>query len=200
MRPRKYSDDAILEAAREVFLEHGVSASTTLVADAVGLSQAALFKRFGTKEELLRRALLPAEPFAWLTALQAGPGDGPLRDQLVAIAVEASAFFDRMLPCLMTLSAAGLDHRELLSRFDEPPPLRARRVTEAFFAAAVADGRLRPVDCATAANTFVGAIQSDAAMRHMFGEPAPTDAERRRRADALVDLLWGGLAPTSEPR
>ncbi len=51
-RPRTVSDEVILEAARSVFLEHGPSASTQAIADRLSLSQAALFKRFGTKHVL----------------------------------------------------------------------------------------------------------------------------------------------------
>ena len=51
-RPRLIEDDAILAAAREVFLARGAAATTQDVAERVGLSQAAIFKRFATKQEL----------------------------------------------------------------------------------------------------------------------------------------------------
>ncbi|NOY26221.1 MAG: helix-turn-helix transcriptional regulator [Oligoflexia bacterium] len=109
VRPRKFTDQDILHAARAVFLEHGPAASTTLIADAVGMSQAALFKRFGTKDRLLLLSLVPSGSIAFIERLQAGPDDRPIPDQLVAVALEASRFFDTMMPCLMTLRAAGLN-------------------------------------------------------------------------------------------
>ena len=61
-RPRTVSDDVILEAARAVFLEQGPGASTQSIADRLSVSQAALFKRFGTKRDLMIAALMPPVP------------------------------------------------------------------------------------------------------------------------------------------
>ena len=57
VRPRLFSDAEILQVARRCFLEHGPAVSTTVIASEVGLSQAALFKRFGTKQNLMLLAL-----------------------------------------------------------------------------------------------------------------------------------------------
>jgi AcrR family transcriptional regulator len=56
-RPKKISDDACLERAFEVISREGFESFTLAqVAKAVGLSPAALIKRFGTKERLGRAA------------------------------------------------------------------------------------------------------------------------------------------------
>ena len=57
MRPRKISDEDILDVARECLLEQGVNVSTQVIAKRLGVSQATLFKRFGTKVKLLQMAL-----------------------------------------------------------------------------------------------------------------------------------------------
>ncbi|MBK8181007.1 MAG: TetR/AcrR family transcriptional regulator [Planctomycetes bacterium] len=54
VRPRKHTDEEILEVARAVFLEHGPGASLQTVAALVGLP-AGLSNRFGSKEALLLR-------------------------------------------------------------------------------------------------------------------------------------------------
>jgi len=56
-RPRLVADVAILAAAREVFLSRGAAATTQDVAAKAGLSQAAIFKRFSTKQELFLAAM-----------------------------------------------------------------------------------------------------------------------------------------------
>ena len=195
-RPRKHSDEELLDAAREVFLAHGPAASTTLIADAVGLSQAALFKRFGTKELLMVRALLPPSRIGWVEALEAGPRPGELPDQLVEIAVDATRFFDRMMPCLMTLKAAGLDLAALVRSLPTPPPIRARRAATAWFQAAMDQGRMRPADAEALAYTFIGSVQSRSAMSHIFGEPVLTEPQRLAHARGVVDGLWHGLRPS----
>lgn len=195
VRPRKFTDEDILTAARAVFLEHGPGASTTLVAAAVGMSQAALFKRFGTKDRLLMRSLLPRGPIAFIGSLQRGPDQRPIPDQLVEIAVEASRFFDQMMPCLMTLKAAGLDLERTLRGAPEPPPLRARRAAAAWLQQAMDGGRMRPGQADSIALMFLGAIQARAAMTHIFGD-APLDEDQRlAHAQAVMDALWHGLDP-----
>ena len=58
-RPRTVSDEDVLAAARKVFLARGPGAPVSDIAARVGLSQPALFRRFGDKNEILRRALEP---------------------------------------------------------------------------------------------------------------------------------------------
>jgi AcrR family transcriptional regulator len=43
----------VLEAAREVFAEHGLDASVTMIAERAGVGTATIFRRFPTKEALL---------------------------------------------------------------------------------------------------------------------------------------------------
>ena len=56
-RPVHISKERILAAARSVFLEHGFSASTAKVAQAAGVSEGSIFKRFPTKEALFVAAM-----------------------------------------------------------------------------------------------------------------------------------------------
>ena len=45
----------------------------------------ALFKRFGTKQELLLASVAPCDPAPWLPLVEAGPDDRPLDEQLAEI-------------------------------------------------------------------------------------------------------------------
>lgn len=195
VRPRKHSDEEILVAAREVFLEHGPAASTGLIAEAVGLSQPALFKRFGTKDHLLIQALMPGPDITWVQALERGPDERPIRVQLEEILHMATEFFERTMPCLMTLKAAGIDLPALLRSMPEPPPLRARRTARAWFQRAMDQGRIRPCSADAAALTLIGSVQSRAAMNHIFGEATSSPEERQAHVQAVADLLWRGLCP-----
>ena len=58
MRPKKVSDEYILQTVRRCLVEQGGSVSTQFIADQVGVSQATLFKRFGSKSNLLQSAIL----------------------------------------------------------------------------------------------------------------------------------------------
>ena len=56
-RPRRISDDRLLEVSRARFVADGVGASTRDIASDAGVSEGVLFQRFGTKEELFFRAM-----------------------------------------------------------------------------------------------------------------------------------------------
>ncbi|HIK90782.1 MAG TPA: TetR/AcrR family transcriptional regulator, partial [Planctomycetes bacterium] len=59
-RPRTISDDQILQTARECFLQHGPSVATDVIADQLGVSPQALFKRFHSKQDLMLAAIAPS--------------------------------------------------------------------------------------------------------------------------------------------
>ena len=56
------------------FLEHGAAVSTTVIAERLGISHGVLFQRFGTKDQLLRAALLPPplEEQPWMARMRSG--------------------------------------------------------------------------------------------------------------------------------
>ena len=59
-RLKTITDDEVLAAARRVFQRDGHAASTRDVAQEAGVSQAVLYQRFKTKEELFFAAMTPA--------------------------------------------------------------------------------------------------------------------------------------------
>lgn len=82
-RPGSTPREEILDAAAELFTEHGfVQTSTRMLADAVGLRQASIFYHVPTKEamlaELLHRTVQPSVEFAERTVADAGPADARL--------------------------------------------------------------------------------------------------------------------------
>lgn len=197
-RPRTVSDDAILTTARSVFLELGPSASTSVIAERVGLSQAGLFKRFPTKADLMVAALAPPAipPFALL--LGDGPDPArPVQEQLREIARGIASFFREMVPCLMVLSASGIPPQQLLTRFDVPPPLRAKLAMIEWFEQAMAEGRLRRGAADPLVSALMGALHMRSFLCHISDKPMTAD-ELDAYADSVVDSLWNGLAPVGE--
>ncbi len=190
-RPRQVSDEAILAAARIVFLEHGPSASTQAVANAVGLSQPALFKRFGTKAELMLKALLPKRDPEWMILVASGPSLGAGgREQLVELIMRMNAFFTEYAPCFGTLRASGLHHSDVMARFDEPPPRRAHRLISEWLERAATLGLMRPSRFSSVALSLIGSIQGRVMLEHTAQLPVPADF-----LDTVVDVYWATLSP-----
>jgi AcrR family transcriptional regulator len=199
-RPRQVSTDDILTVAREVFLELGPAATTTEIARRVGLSQAALFKRFGTKGDLLTAALKPPNEPPFLEVLATGPEDAPLAPQLRRVGLAIAAFFRELIPCMAMLRATGVDHHKLLASYPVPPPVRAHMALTGWLGRAKEMGRVRPnVDVASAALVFLGALQSRAFLTHLLGDAHTFAQDDATYIDHLVDVLCNGIHSEEHP-
>lgn len=192
MKSRSFSDEDILLVARRCFLEQGPAVSTTTIAAQVGLSQAALFKRFATKRELMIRALHNAEP-QWLADLTHGPDDRPVPEQMRDLLQALSEFFDELLPCMSVLSAAGITKCELFKGCAEPPPVRAHRCLAAWFRRLHDSGRIYAPDPLPLAAAFTGSVSTRGFMGHVMGEGAPGFGDDY--LDRVIELFWRGIAP-----
>ena len=195
-RPRQVSDDEILEAARDCFLENGAQVSTTTIAERLGVSQAALFKRFGTKQELLLRALMPPALPAWIEVVEHGPDARPIPEQLREIIGAIFEFAHLISPRLSVLKASGCDMTELLSRFDVPPPVRGWKALSNWLRAAQASHRVRAGDTDAMALMLMGAVQGRVFFSHVLG--LPIDVALPTYINELIETIWHGLAPRPE--
>ena len=193
-RPRTITDDVLLRIARSCFLEHGPAVSTTAIAEAVGLSQAALFKRFGSKQELMLQALLPPPEPAWLALLVAGPDARPIIEQLMEIGIAAGRFFEKMTPAMMTLKASGIDFAKVFCRYETPPPARALQLLTAWFQAAMDEGRIRQINPLNVAMSFMGAIHGLNFLQHVAGNWMPFPP-LEQAVETHCDVLCLGLLP-----
>jgi len=188
VRPRDTTDEQILDEARRCFLEHGAGASTTLIAGRLGISHATLFQRFGTKEKLMRAALLPPLVQPWLAQVRSGPDDRDLRVQLVELAQEIYTYLERIVPSLAVLRSAGLNVENVAERPADIPPVRARREMAAWFARAIERGLLRPIKPEHAADLFLGALHFRPFYQHISGKGF-SRADSRAYLEVTVDAV-----------
>ncbi|MCO4771477.1 MAG: TetR/AcrR family transcriptional regulator [Deltaproteobacteria bacterium] len=197
-RPRTVSDEDMLAAARAVFLEQGGSASTATIAGRLGVSQAALFKRFGTKKDLMVAALAPPATPPFLPLLLAGPdASRPVDEQLRAIAMACLTFFRQMVPAVMVLNTCGFDPKQLMVEHDVPPPLVAHQAMGEWMAQAMDLELMRRGDPAAVALAFLGTLHIRAFFSALTRQPL-SDADVQSHVDSAIDALWLGLAPAPE--
>src|SRR5262245_46157570 len=101
-RPVSIKDETIITAAREVFLERGIQATTAEVAQRAGVSEGSVFKRFKSKSELFHAAMgdriLEIE---WVSSLPERVGRGEVRDNLAELGMQIIAFFRELMPIMM---------------------------------------------------------------------------------------------------
>jgi len=158
-RPTKITNQQILDAASRLILERGPSVPSAQIAKAAGVSEGTLFKRFGSKDELFLQALGAHRVPNLNPSDYVGTGSD-VAEPLAAIAERLIDFFQVIVPRIMMINACtrGMDPRDLLRRFKDPPPLRVMRLIIAFLDGEIALGRLRPCDAEIAARMFQGAL------------------------------------------
>jgi AcrR family transcriptional regulator len=200
-RPVSIKDETIIVAARQVFLERGIQATTADVASRAGVSEGTVFKRFKTKAELFRAAMGDrlAEP-DWAHNLAARVGKGDLREQLFAIGMEILAFFRDLMPLMMMAwSNPAPNGLPSIISGPNPPPVRALRHLIGYFEAEMRAGRVQRQDPEVVARAFVGSLNHFVffeVLQRAEGE-LPLVAETYVRG--LVSLLWGGLGAARAP-
>lgn len=192
-RPREVSDEQILVAARRCFIERGAAVSAADIARELGVSHTTLFNRFGSKEGLMIAALGPPTEIGWVAALEAGPDERPIREQLVAHARVMSVFFQDLQAGYGILLAAGIDpakaHR---ARKGVSAPERAYGALVAWLKTAQREARLAECDADTLASTILGALQGWAFTARVCGG-STSAAASSRYVERFIDLLWDGI-------
>jgi AcrR family transcriptional regulator len=201
-RPASIDNEALLEVARDVFLEQGFQATAEEVAKRAGVSEGALFHRFKTKEALFRAAMkMPKEEIVgiFIRAIDEVK-DLPLKDGLVVLAEHMLPVARIALP-LMIMSwsnpqSAGNGcsennralHRQAVTRF-------AR-----YFEEQMERGLLRPIDPEVLARTFLGTLNHFSLSRILAGGEDPGGIPERMFVRGLVDLILEGALVRAEPK
>jgi AcrR family transcriptional regulator len=190
-RPKAVSDEQILVTARRCFLEHGAGVSAVDIARELGVSHTTLFNRFGSKEAMLIAALGPPEKIPWVAALEAGPDDRPIREQLVEHTKVISTYFQELQAGLAVLLAAGVDPSKVRAPRQQEP-MQAFRSFAGWLSRAQNQGRLAQCDAETLAATIFGALHSWAFIARIRGQ-STTSLAGEHHIECFIDLLWNGI-------
>lgn len=200
-RPVSIDDDAILNAAREVFLAHGIRGTTAEVAHKAGISEGSIFRRWKTKEELFRAAMQGSveQHDNFTSHLMDRVGKGDLHEQLVEVGLQGAMLFERIVPLQIHAFAHGSEQGQTWGP-GEPPPLVGRRRLASYFEAERHAGRLRQdVDTEVLARTFIGALYNFVSLEFLLRgherQPMPVATYVR----GLVDQLLRGVAAPAAP-
>jgi AcrR family transcriptional regulator len=201
-RPVSIKPETIIDAARQVFLERGIQATTAEVAERAGISEGTIFKRYKSKIDLFRAAMGEnlVQP-NWSVRLAARVGQGSVEENLFEIGMNVIAFFREMMP-LMMMAWSNPAPNGLPGPLagPNPPPMRALKLLTGFVEAEMRAGRLRKHDAEIVARTFLGGLQNFVFFEVLYkaNNELPLAAETYVRG--LVQLLWAGLAPVPQAR
>jgi AcrR family transcriptional regulator len=198
------SDERILEAARAVFLEHGVAATTAEVARRAGVAEGSIYKRFATKADLFRAAMqLDLDEPDWLRTLLAARDEDDPRQVLYTVGQQTVAFFRRLMPILMMQWSAGPTKHGLVPDYllgPQSPPLRALKALSAFVEREIRLGRMRKHEPEVVARMFLGSIQSYVFFEILLRAQARMTISVDSYLRGLIDTLWTGVGVTPAKR
>jgi AcrR family transcriptional regulator len=189
-RNKTITDDEILAAARLLFLKEGAKASTRTLAKMAGISEAVIFQRFGTKENLFFAAMVPPE--AQIEAIfSVQPGQNQVTENLKSVSFQIVVYFREVMPVFLSLiSHPSFSMQTFLERHATPGMQLANKLTEYLKAEAVL-GRICKDNVEVAA-ILLSHLHNLALSEHI-GSHKSTDTERAI-SDA-IEALWKGLAP-----
>ena len=196
-RQPSIQDEEILEAAREVFLAHGILATTADVAEKAGISEALVFKRFRTKERLFRRAMEEGlSLFPWGPKLAARVGQGDMKQNVCELGRDAIGYVRTIWPLvMMSWSNPGPSGVPEIFMDSDAPPLRVLKDLSGYFEAEIRLGRIRRQDPEIVARTIMGAVFHYVCFEQVFRAQELLPLPEETFVRGLVELVWPGLAP-----
>lgn len=198
-RPPVITDEAILDTAREVFLEHGIRATTAEVALRAGISEGTIFHRFKSKDALFRAAMRfdPQEGPAMIALLVPPVGTPDLRGALVTMAHRLLDLGRVVLPVMMMSWSNPSGEYSLEKMIGRKKPSQHLVPLIKLVEAEMAAGRLARANAQIVVRAFLGGLR-DYTMSGLLPIEDPERPEPQAFVEGLIDLLF--RAPSAAPR
>lgn len=183
---------AILEAAKELFVEQGYAgASMDAIAKSAGVSKLTLYSHFGHKDDLFQQCVVSKCEEHAPHALYDPANNLPLRQRLLSIgaAFIELLFSEEAVKFYRMMAGEARQTGKLGRLFHAAGPQRMLDQFDELLAMAVRHGELEVSDRQRAGNHFFSMMRGDHHMRVIMGEPRPSAHELRRHAADVVDVF-----------
>jgi AcrR family transcriptional regulator len=199
-RPPKITTEEIITVARQVFLEQGAGASTLVIAERASISEAAIFKRFGTKQALFLAAMGISDNHPWVNVLSKGTPTPAIRADLIEICSQILEVYQEVMPRVLMLMNQG--NTSSPPPMFEPPPIRDTQLLAGYLDRAIDKGYIKPCNATVVAHIIIGGINNYVIMQNMPKLPFPVSPllqiksiEPELFIPNLIDTVWAGIDP-----
>ncbi len=188
-RPKTISDDEVLRVARDLFREKGHTASTRAVADAAGISEAILYQRFGSKDELFFRAMHATGPDVEHLL---GPADPPddARKYVRDVVVRAGKYFAGVIPLALHVMTHPSFDRSKIGPIGGPNELKTGLAARL---ESLAKRKRIAIVSPTVTARILLSLAHDWALGQALRHGPPT--KNTKDLEEMVDVIWAGMKP-----
>lgn len=182
-RQKTITDDEVLRIARSVFRAQGHTATTREIAKAAGISEAVLYQRFGSKDQLFFASMHPRGPDLEQLLGPEIPPEDPLT-YLLGVVVRLGEHFAEIIPLAL--------HVMMHPSVDSANLARVRPGGPAAFSEGLA-ARLTSLSIPRPDVTarLLVSLAHDWGLRHMHGISKQAVGELKD----MIDVIWKGLRP-----
>jgi AcrR family transcriptional regulator len=197
-RPPSIREEDLLDAARDVFREEGLAATTAKIAKKAGVSEGILFYRYKSKEALLAAVIhRETQPSESLRSIAKKAGQKSVEQNLEAIIEAILDTVCRAYPFLElaeTSPSSSEVRRILFSKSRRPPPVEMVELVAGYFEREAALGRLRKVNGVAIGRAVFGGCVDFIRSRELLTE----SDDRAAFVAGLLDVLLNGAAKPSQ--
>ncbi|MFL5341516.1 MAG: TetR/AcrR family transcriptional regulator [Gemmataceae bacterium] len=187
-RHKTISDEDMLRVARDIFRAHGHVATTREIAHAAGISEAVLYQRFGSKDELFFAAMHARGPdIDQLLGPADPPGDA--QTYVRAVVVRLGKYFAEIIPLALRVMTHPSFDPHSLSRMQPRGPAELVTGLAERLASLARRGQIAPPKAGTA--RVLASLAHDWALGNALAHgTAPRSV---RELEEWVDVVWEGL-------
>jgi AcrR family transcriptional regulator len=192
---REERRDQIVREALCLFASRGYSGTTTrTIAERVGITEAALYRYFPSKQslyaEIIDRKMAGPDLIDSLRPAALVRDDAGLFRELGRAILERG---QRDPEFLRLLHFTALEGHELAEPFFASRVRRLREFLSEYIAARIADGAFREMDPVLAARAFLGMVQDHLAMRVVFGQSNVYTQPVDEVVETFVQIFLAGV-------
>jgi len=197
-RPPNIREEDLLNAARDVFRQEGMAATTAKIAKKAGVSEGILFYRYKSKEALFAAVIhRETQPSESLRSIAEKAGQKSVERNLEAIIETILDTVFRAHPFLElaeTSPSSSEVRRILFSKSRKPPPQEMVELVADYFEQEAALGRLRKVNgVAIGRAVFGGCVDFVRSREFQTGSDS-----RASFVQGLLDVIINGAARPSQ--